>query len=111
MYNLGKTIFICAANGINDFYKKIIKVIILLGLQTSLWALGAGKLVSAGSLGKMGGLGGIGKTGILGKLGILMLLGRIGLHGIWATGALLVITLLVLAGLFYSVYRYRMRNI
>ena len=82
----------------------------MLSLSTTLWAFGVGKAGGLGSLGKMGGLGGIGNTGILGKLGIIMLLGRLGLHGIWATGAFFVIILLVLSGIFYMVYRYRIRG-
>ncbi|MGZ7047966.1 MAG: hypothetical protein ACXVHP_06750 [Methanobacterium sp.] len=79
----------------------------MIGLQTDLWAAGFGKV---GSSGAFGSLGGIGNGGILGKLGIIMLLGRLGLHGVWASGALLVVAFLVVVGLFYSVYRYRMRN-
>ncbi|MGZ7044660.1 MAG: hypothetical protein ACXVHY_10265 [Methanobacterium sp.] len=81
----------------------------MLGLQTDLWAAGFGKVGSAGALGNIGSLGGSG--GILGKLGIIMLLGRLGLHGVWASGALLVVAFIVVVGLFYSVYRYRMRNV
>ena len=80
----------------------------MLNLSTNLWAFGVGKAGGLASFGKMGGLGG---TGILGKLGIIMLLGRLGLHGVWATGAFLVLILLALVGIFYSVYRYRMRNV
>ena len=80
----------------------------MLGLQTSLLAFGAGK---AGGLASFGKMGSIGSTGIFGKLGIIMLLGRLGLHGIWATGAFFILILLVLVGIFYSLYKYRMRNV
>jgi len=80
----------------------------MLSLQTSLLAFGVGRAGGLGSLGKMGALG---NTGIFGKLGIIMLLGRLGLHGIWATGAFFIIILLVLVGIFYSIYKYRMRNV
>jgi len=80
-------------------------------MLTNYGAIGMGKMGGAGSLGNIGSLGGIGKSGILGKLGIIMLLGRLGLHGVWATGAFFLLILIVIAGFFYSMYRYRMRNI
>ena len=76
---------------------------------TNLWAVGFAKMGSTG-FGNIGSLGGIGKTGILGKLGIIMLLSRLGLHGTWATGTLILVAFLVIVGLFYSIYRFRMRN-
>jgi len=82
----------------------------MVSLSTTALAFGMGRAGGLGSVSKMGGLGGLGKTGILGKLGIIMLLGRLGLHGIWATGAFFVIILLILAGIFYMVYRYRIRG-
>ena len=83
----------------------------MLDILTSLWALGFGRIGGAGSFGNIGSLGGIGKSGILGKLGIIMLLSRLGLHGIWATGMLIMVAFMVVVGLFYSLYRFRMRNI
>jgi hypothetical protein len=83
----------------------------MLDIITNLWALSFARMGSAGSFGNIGSLGGIGKTGLLGKLGIIMLLSRLGLHGIWASGTLIMVAFIVVAGLFYSLYRYRMRNI
>ena len=83
----------------------------MLNIITNLWALGFTKMGSAGSFGNLGGIGGIGKTGLLGKLGIIMLLSRLGLHGTWATGALIMVAFLVIVGLFYTIYRFRIRNI
>jgi hypothetical protein len=82
----------------------------MLGLPTTLIAFGYGKMGGLGSFGASGGLGSIGKTGILGKIGIILLLGRIGLHGVWGIGAFFLFILLILIGIFYSVYRYRMRQ-
>ena len=130
-FNLGKTISICfhTINLLIFFNKKneiIIKnifggiIFFMLSILTNLWALSFAKMGSTGSFGSLGsleglkglgGIGGIGKTGLLGKLGIIMLLSRFGLHGIWATGALIMVAFLVVVGLFYSVYRFRMRNI
>ena len=81
----------------------------MLGLPTTLIAFGYGKMGGLGSFGTSGGLGSIGKTGILGKIGIILLLGRIGLHGTWGIGALFFFILLIIIGISYSVYRYRMR--
>ena len=82
----------------------------MLSLPTTLIAFGSGKMGGLGSFGSAGGLGSIGKTGILGKIGIILLLGRIGLHGFWGIGALFLFILIILIGIFYSVYRYRMRQ-
>jgi hypothetical protein len=82
----------------------------MLGLPTTLMAFGTGSMGGLGSLGKTGGLGSIGKTGILGKIGIILLLGRIGLHGVWGIGTFFLFILIILVGIFYSVYRYRMRQ-
>jgi len=70
-------------------------------------ALGVGRM---GGLSSFGNLGSLGKTGILGKLGIILFLGRLGLHGVWGIGALLIFLFVILVGIFYSVYRYRMRQ-
>ena len=83
----------------------------MVNVPATVLALGMGRLGGVGSFGKMGGLGGIGKTGLLGKLGIILLLGRLGLHGIWGIGTFFVIILVLVAVIFYSVYRYRIRQI
>ncbi len=79
----------------------------MITVPTTLMALGVGKM---GGIGSLGSIGSLGKTGILGKIGIIMLLGRLGLHGVFGIGAFLIFVLVILVGIFYSVYRYRMRQ-
>ena len=82
-------------------------VFFMLSVPTTLIALGVGKM---GGLSSFGSIGSLGKTGILGKMGIIMLLARIGLHGIFGIGAFFIFIFVILVGIFYSVYRYRMRQ-
>jgi len=83
----------------------------MVSVLTTMMALGIGKMGGLGSFGNLGSLGGIGKTGILGKLGIILLLGRLGLHGVWGVGAFFIFIFVILVGIFYSVYKYRMRQV
>ena len=79
-------------------------------ISVPIMALGVGRMGGLSSFGNLGSLSSLGKTGILGKLGIILLLGRLGLHGVWGIGALLIFIFVILVGIFYSVYRYRMRQ-
>jgi len=69
-------------------------------------ATGSLKGLGIGSLGKSGGFG-----GLFGKLGIVLFLARFGIHGIWGVGGFFLIMFMVLAGIFYLIYRYRMGQI
>jgi len=73
-------------------------------------ASGSLKSLGLGSLGKSSGIGGLG-GGSLGKLSVLLFLARFGIHGIWGVGSFFLTIFIVLIGIFYLIYRYRMGQI
>ena len=73
-------------------------------------ASGSLKGMGLGSLGKSGGFGGLG-SGLLGKFSILLFLARFGIHGVWGVGAFFLTVLVLLVGIGYMIYRYRMGQI